>query len=223
MSRVLFPSVVAAFTIFYGPLHAADLAVFQFKQGHDLSAPVVIELAETQAPMHAANFQKLVSKNYYHNLRIHRVLPGVLIQMGDPLSRKKDTGDLGTGGPGYTLAPEIHLKHSPGAVAMGRMSDAVNPKKLSNGSQFYICLDHLSELDGKYTVFGKVLRGLDVIQSFASLPTDTNDAPTVPIVIHKTLLVSPANLDKTLASLSPKKSSSRWQKIRTLLHLRWPF
>jgi cyclophilin family peptidyl-prolyl cis-trans isomerase len=204
-------------------LQADEVVVLQFQRENILSAPVVIELAGTQAPRHSENFKKLVSKGFYQKIRIHRVLPDTLVQMGDPLSRKKDTGDLGTGGPGYTLPPEIHLKHTKGAVAMGRMADPVNPRKLSNGSQFYVCLASLPDLDGKYTVFGKVTRGLEILEAYAALPTDTNDVPVIPIRIHKTLLVPANELDKTLSKLPVGKPVSWWQKIRSPLRLRWPF
>jgi cyclophilin family peptidyl-prolyl cis-trans isomerase len=223
MNRFIW-SLSAAFLSVSGFFVSAnDVVVLQFKREDHLSPPIVISLSETQAPKHCENFKKLVSKGFYRKTRIHRVLPGVLLQMGDPLSRKKDTGDLGTGGPGYTLSPEIHLKHSVGAVAMGRMSDAVNPRKLSNGSQFYICLDSLSDLDGKYTVFGKVVRGLDVLNAYAAFPTDSNDTPSVPILLHKTLLVSENELEKTLTKLPIGKPVPWWEKIRAKLRLRWPF
>jgi cyclophilin family peptidyl-prolyl cis-trans isomerase len=201
----------------------ADMVVIQFKREGLLSSPVVVELAESGAPAHCANFKKLASKGFYQKTRIHRLLPGVLVQMGDPLSRKKDTGDLGTGGPGYTLAPEIRLKHTRGAVAMGRMADTVNPRKLSNGSQFYICLDSLSDLDGKYTVFGKVVRGLDVLEAYAALPTDTNDVPVVPISIHKTAVVPSENLEKIISKMPTGKPLPWWKRISFPPRLRWPF
>jgi cyclophilin family peptidyl-prolyl cis-trans isomerase len=202
---------------------ASDVVVLQFQRQDQLSAPVVIELLENRAPLHAANFKKLASKGFYHKTRIHRILPEVLVQMGDPLSRKKDTGDLGTGGPGYTLPAEIHAKHVRGAVAMGRMNDSINPRKLSNGSQFYICLDAQPDLDGKYTVFGKVVQGLEVLQGFSTHSTDSNDTPVVPVYLVKTRVVSPADLQKTLSSMPVGKKIPWWQTLYSKLPLRWPF
>lgn len=223
MSRFILHLSVFCSLLHAGWVCAADLVVVQFQREGILSSPVVLELSEAQAPIHCANFKKLASKGFYQKTRIHRLLPGVLVQMGDPLSRKKDTGDLGTGGPGYTLPPEIRLKHTHGAVAMGRMADSVNPRKLSNGSQFYVCLDTLPDLDGKYTVFGKVIRGMDVLETYASLPSDTNDVPVVPIRIHKTFVIPAQELEKTLSTLPTGKPVSWWQKLRFPFRIRWPF
>ena len=83
--------------------------------------------------------------------------------MGDPLSRKKDRTKVGTGGPGYTILPEIRRKHTKGAVAAARLPDKINPSRVSNGSQFFICLQPQPSYDGQYTVFGHVLYGLDTL------------------------------------------------------------
>ncbi len=108
-------------------------------------------LFEQYAPKTVANFVSLTEKGYYDNLTFHRVVPGVLIQGGDP------KGD-GTGGPGYTMKAEFNERsHTTGAVAMARAQDPD-----SAGSQFYICIKPLTQLDGQYTVFGQVYEGMDV-------------------------------------------------------------
>lgn len=113
---------------------------------------MVIELYPEVAPVTVANFKKLISKGFYNGLTFHRVVPGFVIQGGDP------TG-YGTGGPGYTIPAEFNSKtHLRGTVAMARASDPD-----SGGSQFYICLAPQPSLDGQYTVFGQVVEGLDVI------------------------------------------------------------
>ena len=105
------------------------------------------------APLHVEKFIALVKKKFYDGVIFHRVVPGFVIQGGDP------TG-TGTGGPGYTIKAEFsERKHLLGTVAMARASD---PN--SAGSQFYICLDALPSLDGQYTVFGQVFEGLDVVE-----------------------------------------------------------
>ncbi len=107
--------------------------------------------------------------------------------MGDPLIRAVDLLPIGTGGPGYTLPPEIHLRHIAGAVAMARLADDINPGRRSSGSQFYICLKPMPDLDGKYTVFGHVTEGMDVLDNLSIQPADTNDYPVPPIHIARRL------------------------------------
>jgi peptidyl-prolyl cis-trans isomerase B (cyclophilin B) len=105
------------------------------------------------APNTVDNFVKLASKGFYNGLTFHRVVPGFVIQGGDP------SGD-GTGGPGYSIKAEFNSHpHLEGSVAMARSADPD-----SAGSQFYICLGAQPFLDGKYTVFGQVTEGMDVVQ-----------------------------------------------------------
>jgi len=118
---------------------------------------IVIEFLEKDAPKHVANFIKLAKEGFYNGLTFHRVVPGFVVQGGDP------AGD-GTGGPGYTIPAEIKAKHVDGAVAAARLGDAANPARNSSGSQFYICLGPQSYLDGQYTVFGQVTKGMDVVK-----------------------------------------------------------
>ena len=105
------------------------------------------------APVHVEKFAALTRKKFYDGVVFHRVVPGFVIQGGDP------TG-TGTGGPGYNIKAEFsERKHLFGTVAMARATD---PN--SAGSQFYICLDALPSLDGQYTTFGQVFEGLDVVE-----------------------------------------------------------
>ncbi len=111
-------------------------------------------LLDGVAPLTVKNFVKLARTGFYRNLAFHRVIPGTLIQGGDP------KGD-GTGGPGWTIKAEFNARpHVPGAVAMAR-----RPDPDSAGSQWYVCLSPLPDLDGKYTVFGQVFEGLDAAAS----------------------------------------------------------
>ncbi len=120
--------------------------------------PIVIELYPESAPKTVANFEKLSREGFYNGLTFHRVVPGFVVQGGDPKGN-------GTGGPGYTLPAEISAteKHLRGSVAMARLGDEVNPDRRSSGSQFYICLEPQPFLDGQYTVFGGVIKGMDVV------------------------------------------------------------
>lgn len=119
---------------------------------------IVIEFYPAVAPKTVANFETLAKKGFYNGLTFHRVVPGFVVQGGDP------KGD-GSGGPGYDVPAEISPaeKHLRGSVATARLGDAVNPDRKSSGSQFYICLEPQPGLDGQYTVFGGVIEGMDVV------------------------------------------------------------
>lgn len=119
---------------------------------------IVIELYPTVAPKTVENFETLTKKGFYNGLTFHRVVPGFVVQGGDP------KGD-GSGGPGYDVPAEISPaeKHVRGSVATARLGDAVNPERKSSGSQFYICLEPQPGLDGQYTIFGGVIEGMAVV------------------------------------------------------------
>ena len=152
--------------------------------------PVIVEFYDTDAPQTVENFKKLARKGFYNGIAFHRVFPHTLVQAGDPLSRKKDRLRIGTGGPGYTLPPEIHRKHTVGAVAMSRLGDKINPARVSSGSQFYVCLKPMPNLDGQYTVFGHVVRGMDNLDKISQLfSVDSNDYPTDKAVIKSIKLL----------------------------------
>lgn len=169
--------------------HAAavgpEVAVMQIQFGREKQfQQVVIGLYDSTAPLTVANFKLLCEKKFYNNMRFHRVFPNSLVQTGDPKSRHGDSDRSGTGGPGYTIPAEIGAKHIRGAVAMSRLPDHLNPTRASNGSQFYTCLAPMPKLDGKYTVFGEVLEGLDVLEAISNQPTDSNDFPLAKIIIE---------------------------------------
>ena len=158
--------------------------VFEFRVGHEKTLRrIVIEPDASAAPQTVDNFERLVRRGFYRGLKIHRVIPHTLVQMGDPLSRRRDLSRLGTGGPGYTLPPEIHLRNTTGAVAMARLPNDINPGRRSSGSQFYICLKPMPELDGQYTVFGHVVEGMDALDSISTQSADSNNNPVPPILI----------------------------------------
>jgi cyclophilin family peptidyl-prolyl cis-trans isomerase len=171
-------------------LFADDVAVMKIKIGKAKKLQqVVIEFFENDAPQTVANFKKLARKRFYKGTAFHRVFPKTLVQGGDPLSRKKDRSRVGTGGPGYTLPAEIRRKHTAGAVSMGRLPDKVNPAHRSSGSQFFITLKPMPEYNGKYTVFGRVISGLDVIEDISRKPADSNDYPIQRIEIRSIKIV----------------------------------
>ncbi len=121
---------------------------------HTAKGQIVMELDALYAPQHVNNFAFLAKEGFFDGLTFHRYDPGFVIQGGDPLG-------VGTGGPGYRSPAEIGLPHEKGAVAMARRE---NPEKMSSGSQFYITLEAAPHLDGNYSVFGKVVQGMDVVQ-----------------------------------------------------------
>jgi peptidyl-prolyl cis-trans isomerase B (cyclophilin B) len=133
--------------------HTGHYAVVDTERG-----TFVIELYPKVAPKTVENFETLVKKGFYNGLTFHRVVPGFVVQGGDP------KGD-GTGGPGYTLPAEIDPSehHLRGSVAMARLPDQANPERRSSGSQFYICLEPQPGLDGQYTIFGGVIEGMSVV------------------------------------------------------------
>lgn len=128
---------------------------------------VVVELYKDKAPKTVENFTGLAKKGFYNGVIFHRVIPGFMVQTGDP------TG-TGTGGPGYTFADEIapDLKHD----AAGMLSMA-NRGPNTNGSQFFITLAPTPWLDGKHAIFGRVLEGQDVVQKIAAVERNRADRP----------------------------------------------
>ena len=132
-----------------------------------------------ETPLHRTNFVKLVKAGYYDGTLFHRVIPGFMIQGGDPDSKTAKPGQtVGSGGPGYTIPAEFNtsLKHKKGALAAARTQ---NPQKASSGSQFYIVEPEKGThfLDNDYTVFGEITSGLVVITKIASVEKDKSDRP----------------------------------------------
>jgi cyclophilin family peptidyl-prolyl cis-trans isomerase len=159
---------------------------------------IVIELNDSAAPQTVASFKDLVNRHYYDGMRFHRLFPHQLVQTGDPKSRQglvdsllqkvgmdiRDSDRAGTGGPGYTTPAEIRLKLEKGSVATARLPDTINPTRASNGSQFFVCLEAMPQLNGQYTVFGKVTEGLEVLDAISGIPVNSNDFPTENVVIQ---------------------------------------
>lgn len=130
------------------------------------------ELYPEVAPKTVENFEKLVKEGFYDGTIFHRVIPGFMIQGGDP------TG-TGMGGPGHTIFGEFNangfkndLKHEAGVLSMAR---AMDPD--SAGSQFFIMVEHAPHLDGQYAGFGKLIEGIDVAHAIVSTRRDRNDRP----------------------------------------------
>lgn len=125
------------------------------------------------SPQHVTSFVDLAKKGFYDGTTFHRVIPGFMIQGGDPNSKNPDRSQHGTGGPGYTIKAEFNEKpHKRGALSMAR---AAHPD--SAGSQFFICVADSFFLDKKYTVFGEVVSGMEVADKIVSQPRDKMDNP----------------------------------------------
>lgn len=126
------------------------------------------------APRHVESFLTLAGKGFYDGTIFHRVIPGFMIQGGDPNTKDpSNRQSYGNGGPGYTLPAEFNrIPHERGIVSAARAAD---PN--SAGSQFFIVIDKAPHLDGKYTVFGEVVRGMDVADTIVQQPRDRRDNP----------------------------------------------
>jgi peptidyl-prolyl cis-trans isomerase B (cyclophilin B) len=142
-----------------------EVAVMETTKGR-----MVFEFWSKDAPKTVANFKTLARKGFFDGTGFHRIMKGFMIQGGDPKSKNPKAADLGTGGPGYTIPDEFNAhKHVKGVLSMAH-SDAPN----SGGSQFFIMDGSQSSLDGKYTAFGHLIEGMNVLSDIASTPTGGN-------------------------------------------------
>lgn len=134
---------------------------------------IVVELLTDVAPKHAESMKKLAKDGFYDGTRFHRVIPGFMIQGGDPNSKSSNRATHGTGGPGYKLQAEFNdVKHERGILSAARSSD---PN--SAGSQFFLMVAPAPHLDRQYSAFGRVIEGMDVVDKIVALKRDRNDNP----------------------------------------------
>jgi peptidyl-prolyl cis-trans isomerase B (cyclophilin B) len=134
-----------------------------------------IEFLPDKAPGHVKNFLDLAGKGFYDGTTFHRVIPGFMIQGGDPNTKdaKGSRDRHGTGGPGHSVKAEFNdTPHKRGVVSMARSSD---PN--SAGSQFFVCVKDSNFLDRQYTAFGRVVRGMEVADQIVNSPRDARDNP----------------------------------------------
>jgi len=147
------------------------------------------ELLPDVAPGTVQNFVKLAKKGFYDGTIFHRIIPGFMMQGGDP-------NGTGTGGPGYTIKAEFNKsKHTAGTVAMAR---SAHPD--SAGSQFYVCFAPAPHLDGQYTVFGQVIEGMDVVHEIEKVRTGKNDRPLEDVVMKKVTIVGETTAEADAAT-----------------------
>lgn len=147
-------------------------------------AKIELELYPDAAPVTVENFLKLVKNGFYDGLTFHRVIPGFMIQGGDPLGN-------GMGGAKENIKGEFRanghqnpIKHERGVISMAR---AYDPNSAS--SQFFIMHQNAPHLDGQYAAFGRVISGMDVVDEIASIPTDYSDRPKIAVRMKKVYIV----------------------------------
>ena len=134
---------------------------------------IVFKLLPDLAPETVRNFEKLARDGFYNGTLFHRVIPGFMIQGGDPNTKSGNKNTWGTGGPGHTIKAEFSSRsHHRGIVSMARAQDPD-----SAGSQFFIVTTDSTFLDRQYTVFGEVIEGMDVADKIVNLQRDRNDCP----------------------------------------------
>jgi len=141
--------------------------------------PLVCELFMEEAPKTVDNFAKLTKKGFYNGIIFHRVIPGFMIQTGDPQG-------TGTGGPGYAFEDEFSpaRRHDkPGVLSMA------NAGPDTNGSQFFITEVPIPHLDNRHSVFGQVVEGVDLISRISNVPRDPRDKPVEPIQMKKVTII----------------------------------
>lgn len=179
-----------------------EIAVLETSAGR-----IVLRFFPDVAPNHVDNFKKLAREKFYDGTKFHRVIKGFMIQGGDPNTKKDDVTKWGTGGPGYHIKAEFNNRlHKRGTLSMAR---AAHPD--SAGSQFFIChadAPNLDRLPNKYTVFGEVMDGMDVVDKIATAPVKSDPGgnrslPVSPVEIKRALVISPAEYE-TYKKSAPK-------------------
>ena len=145
-----------------------EIAVIETSLGN-----IEFELLEDVAPGHVQNFKDLANSDFYNGTTFHRVIPGFMVQGGDPNTKSDDRSSHGMGGPGHTIKTEFNDEpHVRGIVSMARSQDPD-----SAGSQFFVVVKDSDFLDGQYTAFGRVISGMDVADKIVDSPRDDRDNP----------------------------------------------
>jgi cyclophilin family peptidyl-prolyl cis-trans isomerase len=158
-----------------------EIAVIETSLGN-----IEVEFFGDKAPGHVKNFKDLAKKGFYDGTSFHRVIPGFMIQGGDPNSKSADRSQHGMGGPGYTIKAEFSsTPHDRGILSMARSSDPD-----SAGSQFFIVVKDSHFLDNQYTVFGKVSKGIEVADKIVSVPRDRRDNPNERVEMKSVKIVN---------------------------------
>ena len=158
-----------------------ELAVIETTLGD-----IELELQNDIAPGHVKNFKDLAEKEFYDGTTFHRVIPGFMIQGGDPNTKSDDRSTHGMGGPGYTIKAEFSsTPHTRGVLSMARSQDPD-----SAGSQFFVVVKDSSFLDNQYTAFGRVTKGMEVVDKIVSVPRDSKDNPDEKVEIKSVKMIN---------------------------------
>ena len=154
-----------------------DVAVIKTSLG-----TIVFRFYDKDAPKHVANFKKLATDGFYNGTTFHRVIPGFMIQGGDPNSKDADRSNDGTGSAGYNVNAEFNQnKHLRGTVSMARATGSRTAHRASSSSAWR----PQPSLDNLYSVFGQVVEGMDVVDKIVSVPRDSRDNPLDKVVMEK--------------------------------------
>jgi peptidyl-prolyl cis-trans isomerase B (cyclophilin B) len=177
---------------------------------------IEIELFPELAPLHVRNFDSLVAHKFYDTIAFHRVVPGFVIQGGDPNSRHGPTSTWGYGQPGQPTVPAefSNLKHVRGILSAARKGNDIN----SATSQFFICVVNTPQLDGQYSIYGKVRKGMDVVDTIVNAPRNSSDRPLQKIE----MFVTRVSTDETVMG-SPLVIAPSYGKrdMQTSVVLKW--
>jgi cyclophilin family peptidyl-prolyl cis-trans isomerase len=151
---------------------------------HTTTGEIDIRFFPEVAPNHVKNFIDLAQKGFYNGTKFHRVIPGFMVQGGDPNTKSSDTSTWGMGGSGTRVNAEFNeIPHKRGIVSMARSND---PNSAS--SQFFIVVKDSNFLDRQYTVFGQVTKGMDVADKIVGAPRNASDRPDKPVAIEKIVI-----------------------------------
>jgi peptidyl-prolyl cis-trans isomerase B (cyclophilin B) len=200
MKRLLAPALVILVAALAGQAAAAaaseEVAILKTPYGE-----IAWRFFEKEAPGHTAYVKELIRRGFYEGTTFHRVIPRFVIQGGDPNSKNDDRSDDGWGEADRTLKAEFSqtLHYRPGTVGMARDADPD-----SGSCQFFIALENIPRLDGRYTIFGEVVEGLQVARRIALLPRDLNDNPLERVTINPRL--ETRDLPGAIVSAEPGES-----------------
>ena len=147
-------------------------------------AKIELELCPEAAPETVKNFETLVKSGFYDGLTFHRIIPGFMIQGGDPLGNGMGGAEKNIKGEFRANGHNNPIKHERGVISMAR---AFDPNSAS--SQFFIMHENAPHLDGQYAAFGKVVSGIETVDEIASIPTDYNDRPKIAVRMKKVYIV----------------------------------
>jgi peptidyl-prolyl cis-trans isomerase B (cyclophilin B) len=196
--RAAFLALLACWVPARAGANTEEVAVLLAPQGE-----IVWRFLPREAPEHVRYFKRLIESGFYDGTTFHRVIPHFVVQGGDPNSRNEDRADDGDGSADRRLKAEFstRLHYRPGTVGMARDADPD-----SGSCQFFIALENIPRLDGRYTIFGELVSGIEVARRIASLPRDLNDNPLQPVKV--TIRLEKRPIDDRVYSLEVGRTGS---------------